>query len=98
MKQSIGNSVMVFLHVRGTRVAWQHLATENEALNIVMRGLSKNDWKSNPLQSCEAWQCHGTHCTTEAASGKKYHMCIWKYGTFGKEISMYSQEAGSSGK
>lgn len=38
---------MVFLHVRGTRVAWQHLATENEALNIVMRGLSKNDWKSN---------------------------------------------------
>lgn len=81
---------MAFLHVRGTRAAWQHPATEN--------GLSKSDWKSSPLQGCESWQWHGAHCTTKATSSQEYHLCNWEHGTFGKEISVYSQETGSSGK
>lgn len=89
---------MAFPHVRGTGAAWQHLTTENGALNTVMRGQSKSDWKSSPLLGCEAWQWHGAHCTTKATPSKEYHLCNWEHGTFGENISMYSQEAGSSEK
>lgn len=61
---------MVFLHGKGTRAAWQYLAIQDEAQNTAMRGQSKSDWKSSPLQGCEAWPWRGAHCTTEATSSK----------------------------
>lgn len=76
---------MAFLHVRGTRAAWQHLTTENEALDTVMREQSKSDWKSSLLQGCEAWQWHRAHCTTKATSNKEYHLCNWNTGDLGKK-------------